>query len=324
MSGPSVPQPYQPTGQATADQGYQSLLQSQQPYAQNLPGQVIPGVQTQVNNLVNNPYTAQAQTSANASGAALGQLAPQQTAAANSMFGAGNQALGAGNSVLATGFDPQNALYAQQYQQMQDQQNAMNAQNGVAGSPYAAGLSGQAGQNFNMNWLNNQLGRETTALGAYGNANSTASSDFGAGSTLGSLGAASIFNSGNLPYTTANTIGQNNITAYNDLSSATSGALAPGDSLMSALDQYLGLGQSATQIADQAQEQQYQQSNALMSGLGSLIFGPMTNPFQTASSGSSSSGASSLLGGLLGSSGSSSGSSASSLASLAPALLAFL
>lgn len=78
--------------------------------------------------------------------------------------------INAGNQVLQNGFDPQQALYTQQFQQQQDQQNASAAMNGVAGSPYAAGLSSQANQNFNTNWQNNQLQRQLQALSGAGTA----------------------------------------------------------------------------------------------------------------------------------------------------------
>ena len=93
--------------------------------------------------------------------------------------------LQAGASVLNTAFDPQQALYNQQYQQMLDQQNAMNAMNGVAGSPYAAGISGQAGTNFNIDWQNAQLNRQIAGLGAYDQAAQTAAGDLSQLQTTG-------------------------------------------------------------------------------------------------------------------------------------------
>lgn len=89
----------------------------------------------------------------------------------------GTTGLQAGNTVLNTGFDPQNALYNQQYQQQLDQQNAINAMNGVSGSPYAAGVSGQESRQFNTDWENQQLNRQISALGAYDQAASTYAGD---------------------------------------------------------------------------------------------------------------------------------------------------
>lgn len=271
MSGSSVPMPYQPTGQGQADVNYQSLYNTAQPYAANLPSQVVPGVSGQVTNLVNNPYTAGYQAGGTGAGAAYGALAPQQAGAASSLFNAGNLGLGAANTILGTAFDPQNALYAQQYQQMLQQQNAINAQAGVAGSPYAAGITGQAGQNFNLQWLNNQLGRETTGLGAYNTATGAAASDFMNASTLGTGAAQSLLAAGQTPYNVYGTIGANNINAYNALSSATGGALSPAESLMGDLATYLGLGQSATGLAQAGQAQQFQENQSIFQGLGSLL-----------------------------------------------------
>lgn len=94
--------------------------------------------------------------------------------AANS---AANTGLEAGGQILNTAFDPQQALYNQQYQQMMEQTNAINAQNGVSGSPFAAGLGAQNANNFNINWQNAQLGRQEGALGAFDSAASTAFGD---------------------------------------------------------------------------------------------------------------------------------------------------
>lgn len=112
-------------------------------------------------------------------------MLPQATAGLNAAPGVFNQAqslipattqpeLAAGMSVLNTGFDPQQALYNQQFQQQKDQTNATAGQSGLAGSPYAASISNQANTNFNINWQNAQLARQIQALGAYDSAASTA------------------------------------------------------------------------------------------------------------------------------------------------------
>lgn len=95
---------------------------------------------------------AQAQT-----GALQGIGNTQNTAATGNALA--SQATGA----YQAGQDPQNALFAKQFQQQQDQSNAVNAQNGVAGTPYGAALTTEGNQNFDLNWQNQQLGRENTA-----------------------------------------------------------------------------------------------------------------------------------------------------------------
>jgi hypothetical protein len=74
----------------------------------------------------------------------------------------------AAQQVLNTGFDPQGALYNRTQQQVTDQQNALNSMYGLGSSAYGAGLAGQANENFNIDWQNQQLARQTQALGAYG------------------------------------------------------------------------------------------------------------------------------------------------------------
>jgi hypothetical protein len=94
--------------------------------------------------------------------------------------------LGAAGQILNTGFDPQGALYDRSYQQMRQQANATAGQSGLAGSPFAAGLANDASRNFNIDWQNAQLGRQTTALNAY---DSAIGSDISAFSGLNTAGA---------------------------------------------------------------------------------------------------------------------------------------
>ncbi len=115
--------------------------------------------------VLTNGLTA-ANNSYGASQAGLGMVAGQD---ANLM--------GAGGQILNTAFDPQQALYAQQYQQLQDQTNSTSAMNGVAGSPYAAGIANTNNNNFNIDWQNAQLQRQIAGLGAYGTAATTADSN---------------------------------------------------------------------------------------------------------------------------------------------------
>jgi len=85
--------------------------------------------------------------------------------------------MGEAGQTLNTAYDPQQALYDRSYQQMVEQQNAINAQSGVSGSPFAAGLTGDAARNFNIDWQNAQLNRQIAGLGAYGGAAQTATGD---------------------------------------------------------------------------------------------------------------------------------------------------
>ena len=61
---------------------------------------------------------------------------------------------------LQQGFDPQNALYNRQFGLQQQQNLASQAMSGVGQSPYAAGLTAQGNENFNIDWQNQQLARQ--------------------------------------------------------------------------------------------------------------------------------------------------------------------
>lgn len=91
---------------------------------------------------------------------------------------------GSGNQVLNTAFDPQNALYNQQQQLNTDQSRASEYARGIQSSPYGAALENQSNQNFNLNWQNQQLARQTQGLqaaqGAYGSAQGMGNSYTGA------------------------------------------------------------------------------------------------------------------------------------------------
>jgi hypothetical protein len=84
---------------------------------------------------------------------------------AGSALGLNAPLAGAENAILNTGFDPRSALYQRTQQQVTNQQNAVNALSGVGTSPYGAGVTGQAQQNFNIDWQNQQLARQAQAAG---------------------------------------------------------------------------------------------------------------------------------------------------------------
>lgn len=81
---------------------------------------------------------------------------------------------GSGDSVLNTAFDPQSALYNRTQQQLTEQNRVAQAARGIQMSPYGAALENSANENFNIDWQNQQLARQTQGLsaaqGAYGSA----------------------------------------------------------------------------------------------------------------------------------------------------------
>lgn len=170
----------------------------------------------------------------------------------------------AGNKVLQTAFDPQQTLYNQQYQQMLDQQNAINSMNGVATSPYGAGLAGQAAQNFNTSWQNQQLSRQLEGLSGFTNALQGGVSGYG-----GVMGAGS---------NAYNALASGAVNNYAGLTGAEANALASlGQTANSSYNMGSNLNKEGLQTlstAGQVQNAAYmQQQQAVLAALAAQIQG---------------------------------------------------
>ncbi len=319
----TAPTGYQPANQAGADQSFQSGANQLASTGSQLSQQVNPAFSQIASNVQNNPYFSQAMTGAQgAANTANTQVAPQQLAGATQQAGLGqgaaamapgyaamptsyipatsNPELIAGLQTLMQGYDPQSTLYNQQYQQQMDQQNAINAMNGVAGSPYAAGVSGQASQNFNTNWQSNQLQRGIAALGAYDSAASTAAGNVANLSSTGANNYSTLANAAGNAATTASNLGtaglntqataaqlpydlylQQQQAGLNALGSQVQGTNAAGALTQAATaDQgsYLAQGTSAAGQATSAAQANNQATQASSAGFGNL-FGSLAGMF---------------------------------------------
>ena len=226
----------------------------------------FPLLNTAVSNVQNNPFAGQAQTYANTAGAyGTGTLAPAEQGAAASLFGLGQQAAPYASQILQTGFDPQNALYNQTQNQISQQLNAQNAMSGLGGTPYGAAVAGQGLTNFNIDWQNQQLQRQATALQGYQSGVGAIGSAYSGAAGLGTQGASTLNTYGSLPYNTY--LGQqtNDINAIGNLGSYAAPYLGFGNAAQ-------GLGLSANNAAF---AQQQAQMNNLQSGLGGIegLFG---------------------------------------------------
>ena len=151
------PQQSTPIG-GTIGGAQNALAGVQQPFSGITAGMLPQALKTE-QDLYTNPYAMGLQ---GAAGTAAGM---GQTAATN-QFNLGGSLIPGAQAIMQQGFDPQQALYARTLQQVQDAQRAGAAASGVGTSPYGAGLENQALSNFNIDWQNQQLGREATAAGA--------------------------------------------------------------------------------------------------------------------------------------------------------------
>jgi hypothetical protein len=232
-------------------------------YAPSVSGQV----QNITNQAVNNPYAGQAVTGAQqAGGYGTGTLAPQQQGSATSLFNTAGAAGGYVPQALATGFDPNNAVYNQQYQKMLDQQNAINAMTGVANTPYGAGVTGSQAQNFNTNWLANEQARQQAAASTAGTLATTQGNAATQGGQVGQAGMNTETTASALPYTTTEQQALNALQTLTAGTAAVGGATGATSDVLNSILQYLGYG-------TQAGTAQQQQSNATYSGIGQGLGG---------------------------------------------------
>lgn len=173
------------------------------PSQQNYPAQVVAGESAGSNQAFQPfPYPNTTQAANNAF-SGIGNVIPQQGISglnaqtnklpylADRVYGMGEEQYGAlapyVTKALQAGFDPQNQLFNQLFNQQQQQNLASQAMAGVGQSPYAAGLTAQGNQNFDINWQNQQLARQAqgaqTAEGLSGAAMNAVNQGFGAETT---------------------------------------------------------------------------------------------------------------------------------------------
>jgi hypothetical protein len=230
--------------------------------------------------LVNNPGATQFQSGANA-------ISPVATAGGAQQFGAGSSLingtqgdLSAANSALNTAFDPQNALYAQQYQQNNDAINASLASRGLATTPYGAGVQNTSDQQFNTNWLQTQLARQATGAQTASTLQGAAGTGATTGAGLQTTGLNTMLQGASLPFSTAQTIGTDQQQALTALGAQGTTATTNAQSQIADFLQYLGLGNAATSTNNSifgnqitAQNNQATQQAAAGKALGSSLSG---------------------------------------------------
>lgn len=220
-------------------------------------GSMLPYAQQLFQQQYNNPYATGYQQAANLAGLESGSLAGQYLGGAQNLMGAGNQ-------LYQTGFDPQQALYNRLQQQNMEQQNAIAAQRGVAMSPYGAGLAQQANQNFNIDWQNQQLNRQLEAARGMTGA-------YTGGTVLGGAGINAQIGAGQLPYQAQQGITGGQQQAMQNYYGNIQPYFGAMTDLANQQRAYLGLGQTASQNALSAAQQQNAINQANAYGISSGI-----------------------------------------------------
>ena len=177
-------------------------------------------------------YQAQGQQGLNMSGQLAGQI---------------NPTLNAANRVLDTAFDPQSALYNRTQHQLDQQTAANQASRGLAMTPYGAELSNQADSNFNIDWQNAQLSRQTAGVSAYTGANASASQMAQGANQSGAAGLGNMNTGAGLSYNTAQQIYGNNQTALQNQQGAQNASQATHQQAFQNQTSALGAEQGALQ-----------------------------------------------------------------------------
>ena len=254
-----APQTFQMPDMPQAAGGAMGNIKNLQKTYGGLGAHLLPQAQATTQNLYNNPFA----------GMALGgaqMAAPMGMQAAGAQYGAGMGLIPGASQIMQTGFDPQQALYNRTLQQIQDQVRAGNMAAGVGTTPYGAGIESQAMQNFNIDWQNQQLARQAQAAQAAGQLATT-----GSGLATGAPG--QFAQAAGMPYGAYGGIGQGQMGALGGLL----GLGGQGAQLANLPTQdylsYLGAGNQAGQVANQAFANQLQQANLGWNQLGGLAKG---------------------------------------------------
>jgi hypothetical protein len=299
---PTPPPPsYQLQNAGGADTGAYSGIGQLPQY--NTYGQSLPYAQNTFQNLYNNPYAGQFQQGANTAAGVGWGVGGQQVGAGSNLMSAGQSLLPYQQQILQSGFDPMQNIYNTQQQQNTDQTRAAEAARGIATTPYGAGVENQSNLLFNQAWQNNLLNRQNTAAQGAGYLGNSAGNQINLGQNVSTLGLQTLNNAAQLPYSTANTIGGNQFGALNQYGQYGANASQNPQQQIQDYLQYLGVGNQAAGVANQqyanqltAQQQQFNQNQALGKALGSSLSGLGTwynnsgfgssgsNPFSTTGS----------------------------------------
>ncbi|MFT4068920.1 hypothetical protein [Paraburkholderia sp.] len=278
--GPSY---YVPTGLSDADQTWQGLLRSLQgTYYDNANYQNQIALNSETAGLnAANQYGAQYQNAANSAAGTYAGLAGALNGQANNNWATQGDLLSAGQNVYNLALDPQNALYNRTVQQLQDQTGATNSMYGLGSSAAGAGVANQALSNFNIDWQNNQLSRATQGLQAYGQAAGVAGQYGELASNQAQSAPGYALLSGQLPYTTAQSLAATPGSLASTYGSyLNSNLYGPAESIQSQIIPYMNYGQGAQSIP-------YQNATNNAQSLGSTVssaIGGLGTAYQNAGS----------------------------------------
>jgi hypothetical protein len=215
--------------------------------------QFLPQMQGITENLINQSGPLSQfgmQTAGNVSGPGVA-LGMGSQGLAGQVQGGASSLVPYAQNILQQGMDPQNAVYNRALQQTTDTTGANLANSGVGATPYGQSVLGNTVGQFNTDWQQNLLNRQTQAAGAAGNLVNQAG---GAGQTadaLGQSGASSAIQSAMLPYSVNSQVGGQNLNWLNQLGSGTNTYAQIPQMGINDLMAYLSGGNQANSIMNQ-------------------------------------------------------------------------
>jgi hypothetical protein len=212
----------------------------------------IPAMTNLAYGAVDNQYAPQAIAGAQQGSGYGSNAAAGAAGAGQDLTGYSQQLLPYATSLLNMGFDPQGDLYNRTLDQTTQEQRAGQSARGIAMTPYGAGLENDALKNFNIDWQNNQLNRASTAAGAAGGLLGAAGQGATTGFNLGSGASDLAASAGAQPYNAQNDIFNTGMGALDKLAQLGSSATNTGQTQISDLLAYLGLGPGYAQAQSES------------------------------------------------------------------------
>lgn len=325
---PTPPPSFQLPNQGAAANNAFAGIQGLQPFSNQ--GFNIQGTgQNIFNTLQANPYAGGFQQGANVAGGLGQSQAMGQYGIGGALtglgFGYGNQIAGLGQqtaglasplvggaqNVLNTSMDPQSQLYAYLQNQNLQQTQAIEQGAGLGTTPYGAGVEALSNQQFNMNWQNQQLGRQLAGLQGAQGALGQAGSLYGAGGGLIGAGGqltgqlagqgaglqaaapGQYYGASGLPYNTFQGMGSNQFGNLGQLAGLSQQGANLSNLPIQDYLSYLQTGNQSNATANQlyglqlgAQQQGFAQNQALGAALGGGLYnvgrgmtGGLSSPF---------------------------------------------
>ena len=245
----------------------------------NLYQQYLPQTQNALNTALGSQYYNPMMTAASQAGQQYGTAGTNAMNYGTQLGGQIGQTLAAGNQLYQTAFDPNQALYNQQFAQNQNQTNANLAARGLNMSGAGAQIANQSNQNFNTAWQQQQLQNQLAGVQGLASAEGAASGLSQYANQAQQLGAQNTLASGTVPYSTQLNALQGQLGLIGTAGGYGQQSNVPTQQMISDYNAYQGLGSPSSQLAQS--QSALSGISSLGSGLGSLASSAYNSPYSS-------------------------------------------